>query len=77
MRSSSGGRTGGDRASRALSMVVLVTGDAVQTAGRQFDGLTDLGEALGGALNRSVESLWKMQNGYALCTRTGLDLAST
>ena len=73
MRSSSGGRTGGDRASRALSMVVLVTGDAVQTAGRQFDGLADLGEALGGALNRSVEALWKMQNGYALCSRTGLD----
>ena len=50
-----------------------VDGRDGQTAGRQFDGLADLGEALGGAMNRSVESLWKMQNGYALCSHTGLD----
>jgi hypothetical protein len=35
-----------------------------QTAERQFDGLADLGEALSEALNKPVEALWKMQNGY-------------
>jgi hypothetical protein len=44
-----------------------------QTAERQFDGLADLGETLGGALNLPVRALWSMQNGYALCTRAGLD----
>jgi len=44
-----------------------------QTGKRQFDGLADLGEALGEALNQPVETLWSMQNGYALCTRAGLD----
>jgi hypothetical protein len=44
-----------------------------QTAERQLDGLAGLGAALGAALNQPVASLWKMQNGYALCTRAGLD----
>lgn len=44
-----------------------------QTAKRQLDGLADLGMALGGALNKSIDALWKMQNGYALCTRAGLE----
>ncbi len=44
-----------------------------QTAERQFDGLGDLGEALGKALKKPVKALWKMQNGYALCGRAGLD----
>ena len=44
-----------------------------QTAKRQFDGLADLGEALGKLLNKPVKDLWTMQNGYALCTRSGLD----
>jgi hypothetical protein len=44
-----------------------------QTKDRQFDGLADLGEALGEALNQPVAALWKMRNGYALCTRAGLD----
>lgn len=35
--------------------------------------LADLGETLRAAVNRPVKVLWKMQNGYALCTRTGLD----
>lgn len=49
-------------------------GDGVgQTSGRQLDGLADLGAALGAALDRPVESLWTMRNGYALCTRSGLD----
>jgi hypothetical protein len=50
-----------------------VGGREGQTAERQFDGLADLGEALGETLNKPVEALWSMQNGYALCTRTGLD----
>src|SRR5271169_326409 len=50
-----------------------VGGGYGQTAKRQFDGLADLGAALGGALNQSVETLWEMQNGYALCTRAGLE----
>jgi hypothetical protein len=40
---------------------------------RQFDGLADLGEALGEVLNKPIEALWSMQNGYALCARAGLD----
>ena len=44
-----------------------------QTAERQFDGLADVGTALSSALHRPVETLWKMQNGYALCTQAGLD----
>jgi hypothetical protein len=44
-----------------------------QTKDRQFDGLADLGEALGEALNQPVAALWKMRNGYALCSRAGLD----
>jgi hypothetical protein len=44
-----------------------------QTAFRQLDGLADVGVALGSVLGRSVETLWTMQNGYAMCTREGLD----
>src|ERR1035437_7147370 len=51
-----------------------VNGSDGQTARRQFDGLADLGGALGMALNKPVEALWSMQNGYALCTRAGLDV---
>jgi hypothetical protein len=50
-----------------------VGGSDGQTAKRQFDCLADLGEALGEAVNQPVEDLWNMQNGYALCTRAGLD----
>jgi hypothetical protein len=39
----------------------------------QFDGLADIGDALSRALNQPVEALWRMQNGYALCTQAGLD----
>jgi hypothetical protein len=51
----------------------LVDGKDGQTASRQINGLADLGEALSAALNKPVEELWEMQNGYALCTRAGLD----
>jgi hypothetical protein len=50
-----------------------VGGGPGQTAERQLDGLADLGATLSGALRRPVEALWKMQNGYALCTQAGLD----
>lgn len=44
-----------------------------QTATRQLDGLADVGEALAVDLNKPVEALWQMTNGYALCTSVGLD----
>jgi hypothetical protein len=44
-----------------------------QTKDRQFDGLANLGETLGKDVNQPVEALWSMRNGYALCTRVGLD----
>lgn len=47
-----------------------------QTGGRQLDGLADLGMTLSVALDRPIEALWKMSNGYALCTREGLDAIS-
>jgi hypothetical protein len=47
-----------------------------QTRERQLDGLADLGQTLSDALHRPVKALWKMQNGYALCTRAGLDAIS-
>jgi hypothetical protein len=50
-----------------------VDGHNGQTALRQLDGLADLGEALSTALNKPVDALWEMLNGYALCSRAGLD----
>lgn len=45
-----------------------VDGQAGQTSTRQIDCLRDLGAALG---NKS-QALWTMENGYALCTASGL-----
>jgi hypothetical protein len=50
-----------------------IGGSHGQTAERQLDGLADVGASLSAALNRPTDTLWKMQNGYALCTREGLD----
>jgi hypothetical protein len=50
-----------------------VSGCNGQRADRQFDGLADLGKTLSAALNQPVKNLWDMKNGYALCTRAGLD----
>ncbi len=50
-----------------------VAGGYGQTAERQLDGLAELGEALAAALNQRLGALWTMQNGYAQCTRAGLD----
>jgi hypothetical protein len=49
-----------------------VNGAYGQTSKRQFDGLADLGCALAAALQRPLDALWQMKNGYALCTRNGL-----
>jgi hypothetical protein len=46
---------------------------AGQTSTRQLDGLADVGAALGTVLGLPVQALWSMRNGYALCTRAGLD----
>jgi hypothetical protein len=51
---------------------VPVGGECGQTAQRQLDGLADIGTALGHILGLPVNALWKMRNGYALCTRDGL-----
>jgi len=51
-----------------------VGGQIGQTAARQLDGLADLGAELSVRLNRPVADLWDWRNGYALCTRQGLDL---
>jgi hypothetical protein len=53
-----------------------IGGSEGQTKNRQFDGLADLGEVLSAALNQPVGALWKMRNGYALCTGAGLDAIS-
>jgi hypothetical protein len=45
------------------------------TAERQFDRLADLGKALGEALNKPVEALWKMQNGYSWLRRHRVEAA--
>src|SRR6476659_9632465 len=50
-----------------------VGGGHGHTKNSQFDGLADLGNALSIALRQPVQALWKMQNGYALCTPAGLD----
>ena len=43
-----------------------------QTAQRQLNGLAQMGEALASATGQPVAALWEMQNGYALCSQSGL-----
>jgi len=43
-----------------------------QTSECQLDGLALMGETLARATGLPVTSLWEMQNGYALCTKSGL-----
>lgn len=47
-----------------------------QTSERQLDGLSDVGHELARAVGRPVEELWSMRNGYAVCSRSGLDSIS-
>ena len=49
-----------------------LSGGEGQTAERQLDCLEAVGAALGEALAQSVEHLWTMKNGYALCSAEGL-----
>ena len=52
-------------------------GDAIgQTRDRQLDGLADLGQTLSAALGLPVAALWSMENGYAMCSQSGLDAIS-
>jgi hypothetical protein len=52
---------------------VPVNGSHGQSAERQLDGLAGLGRTLAAALRQPINTLWEMKNGYALCTRAGLD----
>jgi hypothetical protein len=51
---------------------VPLNGGTGQTSDRQLDALAPLGNALSSELRQPVSALWKMRNGYALCTETGL-----
>src|SRR5262249_7631214 len=44
-----------------------------QSARRQLDGLAEVGEELSRTLGRPVSDFWEMRNGYALCTKHGLN----
>jgi hypothetical protein len=55
---------------------VPVAGGIGQTADRQLDGLSAVGDALSGAVGRPIADLWHMRNGYAMCSRDGLDAIS-
>ena len=50
-----------------------VDGQSGQRSDRQLDGLADVGQALSDGLGVPVRSLWRMRNGYALCTQEGLE----
>jgi hypothetical protein len=50
-----------------------VGGQSGQTRDRQLDALEDLGAALRQRIGPGGAELWEMANGYALCTRPGLD----
>lgn len=43
-----------------------------QTADRQLDALSGVGEVLSDLIGLPVDELWQMRNGYALCTQRGL-----
>jgi hypothetical protein len=51
---------------------VPVGGGTGQTHDRQVDTLAGLGAELSSRLARPVSELWRMRNGYALCTDAGL-----
>ena len=43
-----------------------------QTPDDQLDAIRDLGLGLAGGIGCSIDDLWKMRNGYAMCTPEGL-----
>jgi len=54
-----------------------VGGQLGQTRDRQLDTLAALGAELSRMVNRPQSNLWTMQNGYALCSASGLAAIST
>jgi hypothetical protein len=50
-----------------------VNGSHGQNSKRQLNGLGVLGRTLAATLRQPINALWEMKNGYALCTRAGLD----
>ena len=67
------------RPARRRSIGIISCPSPAISARPQHARSTDLaaiGEALSGALGRSVETLWQMRNGYALCHQTGLEAIS-
>ncbi len=50
-----------------------VGGQVGQAHDRQIDALAEMGNALSAAVGMPVAALWSMRNGYALCSRSGLD----
>lgn len=48
-----------------------------QTRERQLNALADLGDVLSMRLGFAVDQLWAMENGYALCSKAGLDAISS
>ena len=51
----------------------MVDGVPGQTAARQLDGLSEIGNALSQSIGRPVSTLWTMRNGYALSSQEALD----
>jgi hypothetical protein len=51
---------------------VPVGGGIGQTADRQLDALADIGARLAQTTGMAVDRLWRMRNGYALCSEEGL-----
>jgi hypothetical protein len=54
-----------------------VGGQLGQTKERQLNALADLGDVLGKRLGMAGNQLWAMENGYALCSRAGLEAISS
>ena len=56
---------------------VSVDGEEGQTAGRQLDGLRELGDALATGMGAERASLWTMRNGYVLPSEHSLSAIGT
>lgn len=48
-----------------------------QTSTHQLNGLADVGVALSAELGNTLQILWSMRNGYAMCAAEGLDAISS
>lgn len=54
-----------------------VDGQVGQTRSHQLNGLAGMGLALSTELGVTLQTLWSMRNGYAMCTAEGLDAISS